>query len=54
MIPESFQQVTKETIGRFFEKFSDFESAYRSGHTCITVDKAVKAHKSHRRVTTSQ
>ncbi len=54
VVPESFQQVTKETIGRFFEKCRDFESAYRSGHTCITVDKAVKEYKSHRRVTTSQ
>lgn len=51
LVPESLSMVSKDTIGNFFSKCRDFEAAYRDGHTCETVDKAVKVYKSHRRVT---
>lgn len=51
IVPESLLLVTKDTIGRFFAKCREYEAAYTDGHTCASVDKALKQYKSHRRVT---
>ncbi len=51
IVPESLSLVCDDTIGRFFARCRDFEAAYRNGHTCTSVDAAVKLYKSHRRVT---
>lgn len=51
IIPEAFETITLDMIARFFTKSNDYETAYREGHSCNTVDKVVKTYKSHRRVT---
>ena len=51
IVPESLSLVATDTIGRFFAKCRDYEAAYRDGHSCTSVDEAVKMYKSHRRVT---
>ena len=50
IVPESLDGIELDLIARFFGKSNDYESAYREGHTCQTVDTVVKAYKSHRRV----
>ena len=49
-MPESLSLVTKDTIGKFFARCRDCEMAYADGHTCASLDKALKQYKSHRRV----
>ena len=51
IVPESLNNIPLDMIARFFAKSNDYEMAYREGHSCDTVDKAVKEYKSHRRVT---
>ena len=51
IIPEAFETITLDMIARFFIKSNDYETAYRAGHSCDTVDKIVKTYKSHRIVT---
>ncbi|ORU94970.1 MAG: hypothetical protein A6F71_10130 [Cycloclasticus sp. symbiont of Poecilosclerida sp. M] len=41
--------ITLDMVAHFFLKCKDYETAYREGHSCNTVDKAVKQYKSHRR-----
>lgn len=53
IIPESLDNISLDMIARFFAKTNDYETAYREGHTCHTVDKEVKRYKSHRRVSTA-
>jgi hypothetical protein len=53
IIPESLDGIGNDVIARFFSRSSDYECAYREGHTCHTVDKAVKTYKSHRRISTA-
>lgn len=51
IIPEAFDTITMDMIARFFCKCNDYQSAYLEGHSCATVDKAIKKYKSHRRIT---
>ena len=53
IVPESLDPISIDLIGRFFQKTNDYETAYREGHSCNTVDKAVKQYKSHRRVSSA-
>ena len=53
IVPESLDGITLDTIARFFSKSGDYETAFREGHSCDTVDKAIKQYKSHRRVSTA-
>ena len=48
IVPESLDGIPKDTIARFFRKREDYETAYRDGHSCATVDAIVKQYKSHR------
>ena len=50
IVPESLDNILLDVIARFFSKAGDYERAYRDGHSCDTVDKAVKQYKSYRRV----
>ena len=50
IVPVALATTTKDLIRKFFLTCKDFENAYKDGHTCNTVDKAVKEYKSHRRV----
>ena len=52
IVPESLDNIPIDTIAKYFSKSNDYEAAYSDGHTCNTVDKALKEYKSHRRVTT--
>jgi len=54
IVLESIATVSRDTIGLFFMNCRAFEAAYREGHACATIDDAVKAYKSHRRVKTSE
>lgn len=54
IVPESLDQITLDMISRFFGKTCDYDTAYREGHSCTTVDKAVKQYKSHRRVSSAE
>ena len=49
IVPEALDTCTPELNKKFFRKTRDYLRAYR-GHTCWSVDKAVKQYKSHRRV----
>ena len=49
-IPEALDTCTPELNKKFFRKTSDYLRAYQEGHTCWSVDKAVKQYKSHRRI----
>ena len=51
ILPESLDNIELDMIARFFSKSNDYETAYREGHACDTVDKAVKTYKSQRRIT---
>ena len=50
IVPESLTTITMDMIARFFAKSKDYETAYREGKSCHTVDQRVKEYKSHRRV----
>ena len=50
IIFEAFDTVTTDMIARFFCKCDDYQAAYLEGHSCHTVDKAIKRYKSHRSV----
>ena len=54
IIPEGLASVTTDMIARFFLTCRDYERAYREGHSCNSVDMAVKRYKSHRRVHQSE
>lgn len=51
IVPVSLDNIPLDMLARLFGKTSNYESAYREGHSCETVDKAVKMYKSHHRVT---
>ena len=53
IIPESLDGIPMDTIARFFCKSGDYERAYLEGHSCHTVDTAVRQYKSHRRISTA-
>lgn len=50
IVPEAFDTISMDLISRFFLTCTDYEKAYKDGHSCVTVDAAVKVYKSHRRV----
>ena len=50
-IPETGFPVEGRCYWRKKTSIFDYEAAYRDGHTCTSVDEAVKMYKSHRRVT---
>ena len=49
IVPVALDTCTPE-LKKFFGKTRDYLRAYREGHTCWSVDNAVKQYKSHRRV----
>ena len=41
IIPEAFKIITLDMIARFLTNSKVYETAYRAGHSCNTVDKTV-------------
>ena len=48
IVPEALDTYNPELNKKFFRKTRDYLRAYQEGHTCWSVDKAVKQYKSHR------